>query len=320
MRHVNAGIISKVDVIELGQSDGDHMSQTFFRDDVHFYNGFISNSFFVYHYELFLDVAAAHGVPSLVLYDIGSGYILRHEPEPEWDTPKESPVWWGFPPFHLGKAQPLPWYRDIPSLLSLPQTELTLTWLDHQLPHSAPPPSPESNVTETDNGQQFRCVDLNKPSQMYRWLADGSRVYHGEVGGVFAPPGQVRIEKGVGDRYINPDRVKVLDWVLAQLAATGTKVIVYSPPVHPAVLADGKQLAPLKAAGDAVRAVAEKNGLDFCDLAAEATTLGCGLGDFSDELHISRHCNERVIRRLATGCAPRAGALLKQMLKPSVLK
>jgi len=302
MRHVNAGIIGKVDVLELGQSDADHMS----------------NSYFVYHYEVFEDVVAAHGAPALVLYDVGSGYILRDAMEPAWDTPGQSALWWGFPPFHTGKPDPLPWYRDLPSLLSLAQTQLTLTWVEHQLPHRTL--APVAGDTEDDNGQQFRCVDVRNKSGMYRWLADGSRVYAGELDGVLAKPGAVHVTGAVGDRHINESRLVQLDWVLGKIVAAGTKVIVYTPPVHPAVFADKKQAPLIEGAEAAIRAVVERHGLDYCGLALDADSLGCGNGDFSDELHISRKCNQRIVKRLATGCAPHAGAMLKDMLTPATLE
>ncbi len=321
MRHVNAGLIDKVDVLVLGQSDADHMSRDFFRDDVHFYNGFISNSYFVYHYELYLDLVEAHGVPPLVLYDVGSGYIHSESEEPEWDTPAKSPLWWGFPPFHLGKAQPLPWYKDIPSLLSLAQSQLTLTWLEHQLPQSrAAHGTGGEGALQSDNGELYRCVDLHKPSMMNRWMADGSRIYREERDAVFAPTGPVSIEKARGDRKINPTRLRGLDFSLGQIVAKGSKVIVYSPPVHPQVFDEPKQVGIVARSGAAVREVAEKYGLDYCDLTTEAASLGCGPRDFYDELHLSRHCNQMIVKRLASGCAPRAGAALRAVLKPAVLE
>jgi len=318
MRHVNAGIIGKVDVLELGQSDADHMSGLFFKDDVRFYNGFVSNSYFVYHYEVFSDVMAAHGAPRLVLYDVRAAYILMDGREPEWDTPKEDSVWWGFPPFHLGKAKPPPWYKDIPSLLSLAQTQLTLTWVGHQLPHRAVPA--DSAETEEDNGDQFRCVAKEKPSRMYRWLADGSRIYAGEVNGVLAPAGQIRLENGAPDRRPNDQRLRGLDYVLGRLQEDGATVIVYSPPLHPVAFEDRLELPSVRAAAARIRAIADRRGVDYCDLTTEADAIGCKPGDFADEHHISRHCNQRVVRELALRCAPRAGAMLKAMLTDDTLR
>jgi hypothetical protein len=318
MRHVNAGIIGPVDLLVLGQSDADHMSHTFFKDSVRFYNGFISNSYFVLEYEAFLDIVNAHGAPKLVLFDARSGFILHDSPEPAWDTPPESPLWWGFPPFHSGKAAPLPWYRDIPSLLSLAQTDLTLTWLAHQLPLA--PKAPDTGATEEDNGQQFRCVDVTRKSPMYRWLADGSRVYANEVLGVLAPPDAIHVSEAVGDRHVTESRYPQLDWVFQKILAAGSKIIVYSPPIHPASYADGRQRAAITLADAGIRKIAEKNGLDYCDLVFEAESLGCGKEDFADELHHSRACDRRVVKRLVNGCAPRLGGMLREMVAPATLE
>jgi hypothetical protein len=318
MRHVNAGIIGPVDVLELGQSDADHVSSTFFKEGVRFYNGFLSNSYFVYHYEVFDDLVAAHGPPKLVLYDVRSGYLLRDATEPAWDTPGNSPLWWGFPPFHTGKPAPLPWYRDIPSLLSLAQTELTLTWLKNQLPVHAS--GPVSTDTEKDDGKQFRCVDLTKKSSMYRWMADGSRIYQGELDGKLAPHGPIHVSEAVGDRHVNETRPVQLDWVLGKILERGTKVILYSPPIHPASYVDPRQIPAIKASGAALQRVADKYGIDYCDLTLLADDLGCTNEDFSDELHVSRRCDRLVMKRLATSCAPKAGPMLRGMLAPATLE
>ena len=319
MRHVNAGIIPPVDLLVLGQSDADHMSKTFFKDDVRFYNGFVSNSYFVYQYEVFEDIVAAHGAPRLVLFDVRSGRMLSEGLEPGWDSPPPGdPVWWGFPPFHLGKPKPRPWYEDIPSLLSLAQTELTLTWFERQLPQR--PAAVDLDDTDADTGAQFKCVPLTKKSRMYRWLADGSRIYADELDGVLAPPGPIRVSEAVGDRRINDTRYTGLEFILGRILAAGTKIIMYSPPLHPVVFDDKKQAAIIRAADARFEPIAERFGVDYCDLSEDAATLGCGAADFSDEHHISRHCNERIVRRLATGCAPRAGSVLKAMVRPEILR
>jgi hypothetical protein len=318
MRHVNAGLIGKPDVLVLGQSDADHMSKTFFKDSVGFYNGFLSNSYFVYHYEAFEDVVAAHGVPKLVLYDVRSGYLLRGGLEPGWDSPPPGdPVWWGFPPFHLGKAKPVPWYRDLPSLLSLAQTEQTLTWLRHQLPERAV--QAETSDMDTDTGAQFRCVPVTQKSKMYRWLGDGSRIYAGELDAVLEPHGAIHLDEAVGDRHLNETRFAGLEFVLGRIKAEGSTIIVYSPPTNPVVFDDPRQIAAVRGAGARVKAITDSLGIDYCDLTLEAASLGCAAGDFADEHHISRHCDARIVRRLATGCAPRAGAMLKEMLNAETL-
>jgi hypothetical protein len=319
MRHANAGIIGKSDVLVLGQSDADHMSGTFFKDGVAFYNGFVSNSYYVLQYEVFVDLVAAHGAPKLVLFDARSGFVLRPFPEPGWDSPpRDDPIWWGFPPFHLGRAKPLPWYRDIPSLLSLAQTELTLTWAEHQLPQRAEPSG--TGAVETDNGAQFRCVPVTQKSKMNRWLADGSRMYEDELGGVLTPRGAVHIDDSVGNRQVNDTRLVGLEFVLGRIQKEGSTVIVYAPPINPIAFDDARNAPALRAAGARIKAVTEHLGIDYCDLTADATRLGCASGDFADELHISRHCNARVVRQLALGCAPRAGGMLKELLNAETLK
>jgi len=319
MRHANAAIIGDVEVLVLGQSDADHMSKTFFKDGVAFYNGFVSNSYYVLEYEVFEDIVAAHGAPKLVLFDARSGFVLRPSPEPGWDSPpRDDPIWWGFPPFHLGKAKPPPWYKDIPSLLSLAQTDLTFTWLENQLPHRQAPSG--TGAAETDNGAQFRCVSLTQKSKMNRWLADGSRMYEDEIGGVITSRGAVHIDDSVGNRQVNDSRLVGLEFVLDRIQKEGSKVIVYAPPINPVAFDDPRNAPALRAAAARVKAVTERLGIDYCDLTAEAASLGCGPGDFADELHHSRHCDARVVRRLALGCAPRLGGMLKEMLNGDTLK
>jgi len=318
MRRVYAGLIPRPDVLVLGQSDADHMTQSLFKDDVRFYNGFVSTSYFVLQYEVFDELMRAHGAPPFVLLDVRSGFVLREGDEAAWDSPANSAIWWGFPAFHLGRAKPPPWYRDIPSLLSLAQTQLTLGWLSHQLPTK--PPAIDFGDTEVDNGSQFRCIDLNKKSGMYRWLVDGSRVYGDEVGGVLPPPGQVHINEALGERHVNPNRLVGLEWVLRRLHDAGATVIVYSPPVNPRSYQDVKQVKPFQEFGAAIRAVTDRNGLDFCDFTLKADAIGCGAGDFSDEVHISRHCDQRILREMTLGCAPKTGAKLASKLAAATLK
>lgn len=220
-------------------------------------------------------------------------------------------------PLSLGQDR-APWYRDIPSLLSVAQTEQTLTKLATSL--HAKPPKHDTDVSNVDTGEQFRCVSAAVPAKMYRWLADGSRVYEGEVNGVLAPPLPLRINNAVGDRHPNAERLLGLDFIVRKIEEDGAKVIVYSSPVHPRSYDDPKQARAIEAFGAAVRAVTDRHGVDYCGLAMKANEIGCLPSDFADELHISRHCNERIVRELALGCAPRAGPLLRAKLNPDILK
>jgi hypothetical protein len=156
---------------------------------------------------------------------------------------------------------------------------------------------------------------------MNRWLADGSRIFPDEVDGVFAPRnGPPHIIDAVGDRHINESRYVGFELVLGMILDAGSKVIAYSPPLHPIVFDDPRQAAAVKAACDHFRPITERHQVDYCDLSAEAASLGCEDRDFFDEHHISRRCNQRIVKRLATGCAPRAGAMLKEMLTPEALE
>jgi hypothetical protein len=320
MRHANAALVGKLDVLVLGQSDADHMSKTFFKDSVAFYNGFVSNSYYVLEYEVFEDLVALHGAPKLVLFDARSGFVLRPFPEPGWDSPpKDDPIWWGFPPFHLGRPKPPPWYKDIPSLLSLAQTELTLTWLSNQLP-ARTPPSSGAGAAQTDNGDQFRCVPITQKSKMNRWLADGSRVYEDELDGVLVSRGAVHIDDSVGKREVNDSRLVGLEFVLSHIQQEGSTIIVYAPPINPVAFDDPRNAPALRAAAARIKGVTDRLGIDYCDLTAAAATIGCTASDFADELHVSRHCDARVVRQLALGCAPRAGGMLKEMLNDETLR
>jgi hypothetical protein len=325
MRHMNAPIIGPVDVLALGQSDADHMSQAFFQSDVRFYNGWISISSLVHRLEVFDDIVAAHGAPKLVLFDVRSGSILSDhaEPdtEPDYGTAADDPSWRGMPPFRYGNAAPLPWYRwyrDADSLLSLQQTERTLLWFASHV-RDGRAPSVDQAVPDADTGSPFRDVALGAKSTMYRWLADGSRVCPGEVSGVLPPPpADFFLDRG--DRHPNESRLKVLESVTRAMLAAGSRVMMYSPPMSPRVFADGgAQAGHVLEARARVIAIAERLGVDYCDATLDAGALHCDEDDFSDETHISRRCNEHIVKRLASGCAPRDGAMLKRMLRRSVL-
>jgi hypothetical protein len=155
---------------------------------------------------------------------------------------------------------------------------------------------------------------------MYRWLADGSRVYPGEVAGVVVPRGQARVDEAVGNRRPSPQHVAGIGEYLDLMRKTGTTVIGYTPPLSPRVWKDHPdQLAVVRAIDAPVRAMFDSRGLDYCDLGTEAAALGCTLADYYDEIHLSRGCNARIVRRLASGCAPRAGAALRAKLAPELL-
>jgi hypothetical protein len=175
-------------------------------------------------------------------------------------------------------------------------------------------------VATVDTGEPFRCVATSVPAGITRWLADGSRVYEGEVLGVVPPPAPLRINNAVGDRHPNLERLLALDFIVRKMEEAGTKVLLYSSPVHPRSYDDPKQARALQAFDAAVGEVAKRRGVDFCDFAAKANELGCTAADFRDELHVARPCNRRIVRDMTRGCAPRAGPVLKAMLDPEVLQ
>jgi hypothetical protein len=313
LRHVNAPLVGKVDVLVLGQSDADHMSQTFFRKGVRFYNGFLSNSFFAYHFEVFDDIVRAGGVPRLVLYDARCLTLVKEGDEPGYDTPPQDPIWWAGAPFrHKAQPQP-PWYRDLDSLLSLQQTELTLqTWQDERQARQT------VADLDKDTGASFRVVDRHVTSKVHRWLADGSRVYPGELDGVLSTRGSVRIEDAQGERKLNPQRAAMLEAFVRRMAATGTTVVLYSPPIDPRALTPGLSLQ-MAGAGRAAAQVANRLGVDYCDLTLQAREIGCQDNDFYDQTHLSRACNRGIVHKLVSRCAPKTQQLLRDLVAPDVL-
>ena len=64
---------------------------------------------------------------------------------------------------------------------------------------------------------------------------------------------------------------------------------MYSPPLQPRVFEDAKQGPAIGASGARLRAVAEKYGVDYCDLSLQATSVGCRPGDFYDEVAFLPH-------------------------------
>jgi len=316
LRRIDVHMIGRVDVLVIGQSDADHMSATFFKEGVGFYNGFLSSSFFAYQYEVFDEIARARGTPQIVLFDIRSGYLLTAGDEPSYDAPADDKVWWAGPPWSRGETS-TPWYRDIDSLLSLQQTEFTARFVAAECERRRAP----TTADEDGEGSAFRVVPQGVPWGEHRWLPDGSRLYPGEVEGVLVPGAQDRIVYSTGDRELNAARVERLGEYLDRLSRAGAKVIAYSPPLGPRVF---EQVPPpleaLRSMDAAVREVIERRRIDYCDLTTEAAALGCGAGDFFDAIHLSRACNRRVVRRLANGCASRAGAALRAMLADAVLR
>jgi len=145
-------------------------------------------------------------------------------------------------------------------------------------------------------------------------------MYEDELGGVLTSRGAVHIDDSVGNRQVNDTRLVGLEFVLGRIQKEGSTVIVYAPPINPVAFDDPRNAPALRAAGAQVKAVTERLGIDYCDLTADAARLGCVSGDFADELHISRHCDARVVRQLALGCAPRAGGMLKELLNAETLK
>lgn len=317
LRHVNASIIGPIDVLVLGQSDADHMSQTSFADGVRFYNGFISNSYFTYQYEVFDDIVTASGAPRVVLLDLRSGYMLSDGDEPPFDAPANDPRWWAGAPYRLGLAALTPWYRDVDSLLSLQQTMLSIEALWAQ--HLARGAAPHAGEPDVDTGAPFLDVAAHAKSGVHRWLADGSRVYPGEVDGVLVPRGQGRVEEARGPRRVNTARLPILESMLRKLQSTGTEVVAYSPPLQPRVFEDPTQAPLVLGAESVLREASARAGVDYCGLGTEARRVGCDPQDFYDELHVSRHCDARVLHELATGCTPRVRKLLHGLLSQSTL-
>jgi hypothetical protein len=312
LRRVNSHIIDPPDVVVFGQSDADHMSSKFFRDDVYFYNAFISNSFYAYHYEAFQEIVERKS-PSLVLYDVRSGYLLKEGPEPAYDTPAGDPTWWYGAP--KSTERPKLSIDEIESLLSLGQTEVTAETLWRRSRWGT------KHVTEEeDNGDQYRVVLAAPPSDMDRWLADGSRIYKKEHDAILTPRGQEEVEEQTGERHVNVARLAMLETYVRRMIADVPAIILYSPPVSPTVLEDGSQRESLEESAKEVGEMASRLHIDYCDLASKWDAIGCTVEDFYDETHISRHCNGRVLRQLATGGAPKRGGKLAEMLRPSVLE
>ncbi len=306
-------LAARVEVLVLGQSDADHMSSTSFKDPSTFYNGFLSNSYLAYQYEVFDEITRRRGAPKLVLWDVRSGYLAQVHEEPAWEVPADDPVWYAGAPFYHGDATP-PWYRDIPSLLSLAQTEFTARSLLADL--RARDATIEARA---DTGEPFVLLPADRASISHRWLSDGSRVYPQELAGRLVPRGQTAPQEARGERKLTEASIAMLDVYLQKMLAANARVIVYAPPLRADAASEPTQ-QPLYAAFDRrVREVTDRRGVDFCDLTVRGAKMGCAPGDFYDELHLGRACDARVLRELASGCAPRAGAELRARVTDAVL-
>ncbi len=86
---------------------------------------------------------------------------------------------------------------------------------------------------DPDTGAPFLAVDRSRPSSSNRWLADGSRVYPGEVNAVLVPRGQGRPEEATGARRVSDVRIQVLEAYVRRLMASGVTLILCAPPLRP---------------------------------------------------------------------------------------
>jgi hypothetical protein len=309
-RHVYARLLAPVDVMVLGHSDADHMSQTSFRPGVRFYNGFLSNSHLVYQAEVFDELVAHTGhVPKLVLVDVRSTFYLREGDEPGEEIPDKDTRFtngWGGR-WETGPIKAPAWYADFDSMLSLQQTLATLQWVGRHIPGLDRPP-PTGDTTDP-----YHILPRAAKSDAYRMLADGSRVYPGEVEGVIVPRG-IQGEDPKEEVRANEVRLRRLDSFLRKLAKA-TTVIVYSPPLKPSVSVDPRVAKLRLYLLGRVAKIAAQVGVDYYDMSLLAAQVGCDEHDFYDELHISRHCNDRLLHALPQH-APRAGAKLGEALTP----
>jgi hypothetical protein len=305
-RHIFAGFVGPVDVLVLGQSDADHMSETSFRPEVRFYNGFLSNSPMVYQEEVLDELVQHTGQrPKLILVDVRAAVFLREGDEPGEKIPKDDArftnQWggpWGTPP------KPPPWYSDIDSMLSLQQTELSLNAMGIH---------PEHFFDKSeDSPKAFTIVPRSQTVDAYRLLGDGSRSYPKESSdGVLVPRG-VRGEEQTEMVHPNANRLSRLRSFLRKLAP-GSTVVVYSPPTKPDAYDERTMPLQQSVLGQIAQAAALE-GVSYCNLSHSAKIIGCTEADFFDELHISRACDDRVLHTLAD-CAPRASAILRSVLR-----
>jgi hypothetical protein len=313
LRHTEVPLLPHVDVLVIGQSDADHMSAKFFREGIEFHNGFLSNSIFAYQFEVFEEIVAAHGLPSIVLYDVRSGYLLHAGQEPAYNSPAAVFELWDGPLYSQGNTSSH-WYSGLDSMLSLQQTEESFRILGARY-------RTQGVVDQGDamNDSPFHVVPQTRASSSYRWLADGSRVYPGELNAVLAPRGQAHLEEALQEQHLNEGRMEMLGNYLDRYRAAGATVIVYTPPVSTRVYTEApRYLDTLRTLDAPLRAVVERWGYDYCNLSTETLTLGCTPGDFYDEVHLSRACNRRIVARLASGCAKRFGPALRAKLVPEI--
>ena len=313
LRRLHVPRVLAADVLVLGQSDADHMSGTFFREEVKFYNGFISNSYFEYQWEVFDQFVQLGTTPRIVLWDVRSGYILQRGTEPTEDAKPTDAVWFAGPPFQRGQqGTSSAWWTQIDSLLSLRQTEHTFDVLVGK--------RGAGTGRWAASLSAFELVAKDNVSASYRWIADGSRVYPNEDrAGIKPRHPKLRLEEPVGRRKVQDQKAQMLAVYLDRILASGARLIVYAPPIHPASYDDPAQLPPLGEYAAKIRAITEPRKIDFCDLTTKAKDIGCTVADFYDELHLSRNCNERVVRELVSGCAPLAGGVLRATVSRQVL-
>ena len=105
LKHLQVPVRGPVDVLVLGQSDADHVSERFFRGGVRFYNGFLSSACFAYQWEVFDQIVASGTAPAIVLWDVTSEYMLKPGVDPPLDAPPTDPVWFAGPPLRQRYAR-----------------------------------------------------------------------------------------------------------------------------------------------------------------------------------------------------------------------
>ena len=166
----------------------------------------------------------------------------------------------------------------------------------------------------------FEVTQRGGASLDYRWLADGGRLYPGEdASGKLAAHGRPVIREATGRRTVEMEKAESFGRYLDRVIAAGTRVIAYAPPLHPAVFEDPSQATPVAELAAAMRSVTAARKVDFCDLTTRAEEIGCTAEDFEDELHTSRHCDERILWELANRCAPLAESVLHPLVAREIL-
>jgi hypothetical protein len=304
IRRAEVHFLNHPKVLVLGQSPVDHFGSTAFREPSRFFNGYISSSTFGDQRELFNENALANGVPDLVLLGV-SDLVLATTSRSE-------------PPYEEASASKDdgvgPWYENVDSLLSYPQTKMSFVVLSGMLGKPA--------VQGDEENTPFPISFATSPSDTWRNLQDGSRVFRLEEpdGKVNPIPGFV-FECISAGRSLSRPYVQILADTLDAMRAAGARVIVFAPPRFPSsITCDNSKDAFLHAMESAVRPVVEARGFDYCNLTTEAVAIGCDLNDFINSPHFGRHCANKVLKRLADGCAKSYGPLLRSLLRPEVLE